>query len=166
MLLPLQTEVRLVDPYEAQAGGAAGGAAAAAQVHAMVEKVRQGVELAASYSIYLRVDMNYITNGQPRWFPGWVSGLDELAHKMDIAFMNGEVEEGVSLFDPDVRITRVRLASVSLSHKALPLSCVSTVFLSKAVPFHAVLHNTQRCGWPASRPRQRATTRPTRQSRR
>eukprot|EP01051_Picozoa_sp_SAG22_P014126 SAG22_NODE_1670_length_3847_cov_30.303895_6_plen_169_part_00 len=27
--------------------------------------------------------------------------------------------------------------------KALPLPCVSTVFLSKTVPFHAVLHNTQ-----------------------
>eukprot|EP01051_Picozoa_sp_SAG22_P006258 SAG22_NODE_403_length_11012_cov_12.141024_10_plen_124_part_00 len=28
-----------------------------------------------------------------------------------------------------------------VSHKALPLPCVSTVFLSKTVPFHAVLHN-------------------------
>eukprot|EP01051_Picozoa_sp_SAG22_P020978 SAG22_NODE_4443_length_1268_cov_1.579127_1_plen_115_part_00 len=28
-------------------------------------------------------------------------------------------------------------------HKALPLPCVSTVFLSKTAPFLAVLHNTQ-----------------------
>eukprot|EP01051_Picozoa_sp_SAG22_P006585 SAG22_NODE_436_length_10519_cov_21.912188_5_plen_84_part_00 len=27
--------------------------------------------------------------------------------------------------------------------KALPLPCVSTVFLSKTVPFHVVLHNTR-----------------------
>eukprot|EP01051_Picozoa_sp_SAG22_P009154 SAG22_NODE_743_length_7504_cov_4.816745_4_plen_191_part_00 len=33
--------------------------------------------------------------------------------------------------------------SKKVSHKALPLPCGSTAFLSKTVPFHAVLHNTQ-----------------------
>eukprot|EP01051_Picozoa_sp_SAG22_P003562 SAG22_NODE_175_length_16235_cov_67.112729_16_plen_118_part_00 len=46
-------------------------------------------------------------------------------------------------------------------HKALPLPCVSTVFLSETVPFHAVLHNTP--GARAGGRRNRAGARASRQ---
>eukprot|EP01051_Picozoa_sp_SAG22_P011976 SAG22_NODE_1203_length_5178_cov_1.734200_3_plen_347_part_00 len=42
----------------------------------------------------------------------------------------------------NVAASQARLRG-KVSHKALPLPCVSTVFLSKTVPFHAVLHNTR-----------------------
>eukprot|EP01051_Picozoa_sp_SAG22_P003330 SAG22_NODE_161_length_16908_cov_39.687965_8_plen_320_part_00 len=41
-----------------------------------------------------------------------------------------------------------------VGHKALPLPCVSTVFLAKTVPFHAVFHNTQAGGKKQSKQQQ------------
>eukprot|EP01051_Picozoa_sp_SAG22_P015580 SAG22_NODE_2055_length_3069_cov_2.983502_3_plen_283_part_00 len=49
---------------------------------------------------------------------------------------------------PIVKLCDFGLAT-KVSCKALPLPCVSTVFLSKTAPFHAVLHNTQARARPA-----------------
>ena len=63
-----------------------------------VERLRHIVEASATYSLYLRVNMCYVSNGASRWYTGWVSRVGEVA--MDISFLNGEIEQDVSLRAP------------------------------------------------------------------
>eukprot|EP01051_Picozoa_sp_SAG22_P000268 SAG22_NODE_6_length_41368_cov_49.702222_11_plen_132_part_00 len=72
-----------------------------------------------------------------------LAGLQSLG-KADHETPFGQIVENVDIIDKfNDHPYGDSAGQLQVSHKALPLSCVSTAFLSKTVACHAVLHNTQ-----------------------
>jgi histone deacetylase 6 len=110
---------------------------------AIANVVRELVRAVAShnrFSLYSRIEMGYMPehSTEMKWYPGWVATEPNLDNKVDIAFMDGNTEPGVSLYDPDLRIADIDQAQPPLYFHAAGTRALPSAQAMEPAPRTAV----------------------------